>query len=133
MNMNKPKVLYHGRRDRVDILEPRQAAGYGGDADCEKAVYAVAVREWAIPFAITFAPTGSDAVFFVDTESSPPRIRLRKTEVRWNETGYLYTLPADAFERIDDRQWVSYSPVAPIRVEKINPTDFREWIEFEET
>lgn len=129
--MSKPKFLYHGGRNRVEILEPKQAVGFGGDADCRKAVYAVAVREWAIPFAIAFAPVAPDAVFSVDTESSPPRIRLKNTEVRWYGTGYLYTLPSDTFEQIDDQQWVSYSPVKPVQVEEIDPSDFKEWIEFE--
>jgi hypothetical protein len=131
--MRKPKVLYHGDRSRVDILEPKQAVGFDGDADCQKAVYAVAIREWAIPFAITFSPTAPDAVFSVDTESGPPRIRLKNTEVKWDEKGYLYTLATDTFEQIDDKQWGSYSAVTPVEVEEIDPADFREWIEFEVT
>lgn len=129
--MSKPEILYHGARNRVGILEPKQAIGFGGDADCQTAIYAVAVKEWAIPFAITFVPTASDAVFFVDTDVTPPRIRLKKTEVNWDKAGYLYTLPADSFEQIDDQQWVSYSPVTPLQVEEIDPAEFRKWMVFE--
>lgn len=130
--MRKPKFLYHGDRNRLELLEPKQAIGFGGGADCQTAVYAVAVGEWAIPFAITFTPTAPDAVFSVDTDRSPPRIRLHNTEVRWNETGYLYTLPADTFERIDGQQWVSYSAVKPVTVEEINAENFREWMDFDD-
>lgn len=131
MRMSKPELLYHGARGRVDVLEPKQAVGFGGDADYKKAVDAVAVREWAIPFAITFVPTAADAIFFADTDSSPPRICLKNTVVKWNEIGYLYTLPADTFERIDDKQWVSYSPVTPLWVERIEPEQFKEWMDCE--
>ncbi len=43
----------------------------------------------------------------------------------------LYTLQADTFEKIDCKQWVSYSPVTPVQVEEIDPVDFMRWIEFE--
>lgn len=129
--MSKPVLLFHGSCRRLEILAPNQAFGFGGDADCRKAVYAVAVRAWAIPFALAFAPTAPGASFSVDTESTPPRIRLRHCEVKWREKGYLYTLPADTFEQADDRQWVSYSPVTPLWVDEIDPGDFRDWIEFQ--
>lgn len=38
----KPQYLYHGDRRLLEILEPRQGVGFGGDADCHTAVYAVA-------------------------------------------------------------------------------------------
>jgi len=129
--VGKPKYLYHGDRNRAEVLEPRQAVGFGGEADCRKAIYAVAVREWAIPFALTLVPTAEDAVFHVDTESHPPRIRLKRTDVRWERIGYLYTLPAESFEKVDENQWVSYSPVRPVRMEEIDPKNFQEWVELE--
>src|SRR5690606_31729551 len=99
-------------------------------ADCQRAVYAVAHRDWAIPFALTFAPTSPQAVFSVDIDVSPPRIRLTDTAVCWEEAGYLYTLPSETFQRVDDHQWVSYEPVYPLRVDIIRPEDYRHWIEF---
>ncbi|MCC5857337.1 MAG: hypothetical protein JJT90_04220 [Ectothiorhodospiraceae bacterium] len=126
--MIRPEFLYHGSREYLEVLEPRQAVGFGGRADCQRAVYAVALRELAVPFAMTFVPTGPDAAFSVDTDCSPPRVHLRNTRVMWNAKGYLYVLPADTFERIDDRQWVSYSPVRPVMVEEIEPADFRAWV-----
>jgi hypothetical protein len=129
--MIKPIHLFHGRRYLVESLSPTQAFGFGGAADCQKAVYAVAEREWAIPFAITFTPTASDATFTIETESSPPSIRLKNTEVMWYQKGYLYTLPSGTFERIDEKQWVSYYPVKPEMIEEINPQDYRDWMVFE--
>lgn len=129
--MDKRKFLYHGDRNRVEFLAPKQGVGFGGPADCQKAVYAVAVREWAIPFAMSFVPTAPDAAFSVDITSRSPRIRLKNTQVMWQQVGYLYTLPADTFEQADEQQWVSYSPVVPLQVEEVNPLDFKEWIEFE--
>lgn len=128
--MNKPPQLYHGGRRLQQVLEPRQAVGFGGEGDCQRAVYAVAHRDWAIPFALTLVPASQQAVFSVDIDVSPPRIRLKETAVRWKEAGYLYTLPSETFQRIDDHQWVSYEPVRPLRVDIITPEDYRHWIEF---
>ncbi|MDW7774018.1 MAG: hypothetical protein SCH71_14120 [Desulfobulbaceae bacterium] len=130
--MDKPEYLYHGDRNRQEVLEPRQAVGAGGEPDCRNAVYAVAARELAIPFAITFVPTAKEAVFSVDTETKPPRFRLRNTDVRWDKIGYLYTLPSNSFEKADERQWVSYSPVRPVRIEEIDPKDYRGWFDNEQ-
>ncbi|MCK9262510.1 MAG: hypothetical protein M0R18_01680 [Deltaproteobacteria bacterium] len=126
--VDKPGYLYHGSRHRLEILEPRQAIGLGGEADCRKAVYAVSVWEWAIAFAFAFVPTADDAVFSVDTETNPPRILLQSTDVEWDRKGYLYTLPSETFEQADDLQWVSYSPVKPLSVEEIDPRQYRAWI-----
>ncbi len=126
--MIRPEFLYHGSRECLEILQPRQAVGFGGPADCLRAVYAVALRELAIPFALTYVPTGPDAAFSVDTDCSPPRVRLRNTRVKWDSKGYLYVLPADTFEQIDERQWVSYSPLKPVKTEVIQAVDFREWV-----
>lgn len=126
--MDKPEYLYHGDRIRMDVLEPGQAVGFG-EQDCRKAVYAVAVKEWAIPFALTFQPTAEGAIFSVDIECSPPRIRLKNAVVEWDRSGYLYILPSDTFEQVDEQQWVSYSKVVPIHIERVDPEAFREWVD----
>jgi len=51
--MEAPKYLCHGDRNHLEILDPKQAVGFGGEGGCRKAVYAVSIREWAIPFAWT--------------------------------------------------------------------------------
>lgn len=111
------------------MLQPTQGVGYG-PADGMCGVYALAERELAIPFALSYRPVKSGAVFSVDTSRRPPRIILKDTEVEWDRPGYLYTVEADLFRRIDGEQWLSEAPVVPVNIEEIAPELFRAWVEY---
>ena len=45
-----------------------------------------------------------------------------------SKPGFLYIVPSDSFEQIDDEQWVSYGPVEPCDKIRINPKDFLHWL-----
>ncbi|MFA7554977.1 MAG: hypothetical protein WCY88_12055 [Spongiibacteraceae bacterium] len=124
-----PKYLYHGSRQKVTYLTPSQALGYSSPSDNEYGIYAVAERELAIPFAISFRPLSDNAVFSVDTSSRPPRILLIDTKVDWEKVGYIYKVSGESFELVAEDQWVSTGPVAPVSVEEVNPKSYRHWIE----
>lgn len=108
---------------------PKQAVGYSGPADNESGIYAVARRELAIPFAISFVSKSSDALFSVDTSCQPPRIILRDTEVVWGTIGYVYKVPSATFELVAPDQWLSRVPVIPVAVEEVDPRQYEDWIE----
>lgn len=125
--MNKPRYLYHGTREKLDLLEPTQGVGYG-KADNEHGVYAVSEQELAIPFAISYRPRGKGAFFSVETSKRPPRIVLKDTDIDWSQVGYVYKVKSETFEKIDSEQWLSKAPVEPVEVEEIRPESYREWI-----
>ncbi|MFC4257546.1 hypothetical protein ACFOZ5_00720 [Marinobacter lacisalsi] len=127
--MKKPEHLYHGFRQRMDLLKPSQGVGYG-KADDRYGIYAVSERALAIPFAIAYWPLAKNAAFSVDTTTLPPHILLKHTDVEWDEMGYLYTVSSDSFEQVDTDQWVSRDPVVPVSVEEVRPEDYRSWIEY---
>lgn len=128
INMLKPDYLYHGSPKKLEILKPSQAIGFSGAGDNEHAVYAVACYELAVAFALTLTAQTHTAVFSVDTQSNPPVIRLKDTLIDWQKTGYIYKLPLTSFQLIAPDQWVSYEPVIPVEVFKINPIDYKNWI-----
>ncbi|GGY60731.1 hypothetical protein [Marinobacter zhanjiangensis] len=127
--MKKPEFLYHGSRQRMDVLKPSQGVGYGKEDD-RYGIYAVSEWALAIPFAIAYRPLAENATFFVDTATLPPRILLKNTDVEWDETGYLYTVRSDLFEQVDSDQWISTDLVEPVSMEEIRPEDYRSWIEY---
>lgn len=127
------KFIYHGSKRKLEVLEPNQAFGFGGEADCQNGVYGVVNPSLAIPFALKIAAVSSNSVFKVDTEVNPPKITLVNCELDWSHRGYLYKLPIESFEKLDQYQWVSRVPVIPVEVTEINPEDYRGWVVEETT
>jgi hypothetical protein len=129
LSMHKPEYLYHGARRKHEILEPSQGIG-PGEIDNEFGVYAVSKLEWAILFAFTFYPIGKGALFSMDPLKNPPEIILEKTEVDWNQIGYVYKVKSDTFEPLDSTQWLSKVVVKPVEVICIDPNDYQQWITY---
>ena len=111
--MEKPKYLYHGSRYKVDILEPRQASGLPEENGTEFGVYAYERQEMVIPFSLTITPF-EDGKMGIQVDDATGIVTLSAGV--WDETaiGYIYQLPSETFEMIDDLQWVSRQPVKPI-------------------
>jgi hypothetical protein len=84
-----PKTyLWHGSREKISVLEPRQAADTGGaEGSNQTAIYATADPKVAIAMALT--TKGSDTgMFLPDTQ-----IILFKGKIRKGESVYLHKLP----------------------------------------
>lgn len=124
--------LYHGSPvANIEVFEPRPARGMGPDKDKLVAVYATHSKEFAIPFAL---PLEADDVghlgWFLEfpDELDHPVVALKAGVVNFARKGYLYRLPSESFEQIDELQWVSYAPVTPLDVSVIDPNDYAHWI-----
>jgi len=129
----KPPILYHGSRTYHTQLTPGQAIGFSGEADNECGVYAVARRDLAVAFALSYIPKSDQALFSIDTDSCPPKVKLLNTTVDWSAQGYLYALSSDTFEQISLDQWLSRQPVTPVEITEIDPTQYRDWVEYVDT
>jgi hypothetical protein len=125
----KPAYLYHGSRTLTAVLVPRPARGVGPDKDRLCAVYASHVREFAIAFALPFVPT-EDGSYAWRMDFDPNHIEVMVIAGRLDVTrkGYLYRVPSATFAPVDDLQWVSYDPVAPLDYRLIDPADYAHWI-----
>ncbi len=134
--MDRPAFLYHGSPVRLDRLEPRPARGVGPEHDMLTAVYATHHRAVAIAFALGSMPDEEGHVSWtldLDKldEGGHPRIVYTAGGPRLGATGYVYIVPSDTFEPVDDRQWVSFVPVTPASVEAISVDEYLHWVTYE--
>lgn len=127
--MNKPKFLYHGSRYKLDIIKPHQAYGLPDEKGNEYGIYAYEKYEMAIPFSLTIKPfeNGSLNIYFSDETSD-----VTIYEGIWDETavGYIYKLPSDTFEKLDELQWLSKKEVIPIECKVYRGIDYKDRITF---
>ncbi len=127
--MKEIKFLYHGRRFLENILKPSQTTGIGSAKNSLYAIYASQDRNFAIPFALSIiADKSNSCVWELSFEDGNPRIIIKTGKLDTSKVGYLYKVPKDAFEKIDEYQWVSYKPVKPIEYEIIDPKEYLQWI-----
>lgn len=125
---DRPGYLYHGSPALLQVIEPRAARGIGAEHDRLAAVYASHQRRFAIPFALTIVRTESGGYgWSMSLEEGEPRIQILAGHLDLSRHGYLYRVPADTFEPIDERQWVSYEPVLPLDYEVVQPQDYLHW------
>ena len=127
----KPKLLYHGSQYLIDVLMPRQANGQC-EAEARMGIYAAATMEEVIPFALPFrfypdCPEGK-----LSFDSDGINSYLRYGSVNPNGKGYVYVLPSDSFELFDEWEWLSVTPVKPLRVIEISVKDYWHTITFSE-
>ncbi|MBN2642781.1 MAG: hypothetical protein JXR78_14100 [Victivallales bacterium] len=123
--MSTSSYLYHGstRKIKGKILLPSQAddlAKRPENLHC--AVYATDVKEIAIAMAIISCKgVMSSSLIF---KQEPFGIIYEG----WPKQKYvyLYTLPKREFEKTtaNEKQWISYKPVQPIKVQKLLVADY---------
>ena len=127
--MDKPKFLYHGSRYKLDIIKPHQAYGSPDEKGNEYGIYAYEKYEMVIPFSLTITPfeNGRLNIYFSDETSD-----VTIYEGIWDETaiGYIYKLPSDTFEKLDDLQWLSTKAVVPIECTIYKGIDYKDRITF---
>ncbi len=129
MRNNSPPYLYHGSQALVDVLQPRTARGVGPEADQLCALYASHERHFAIPFAFPIAPNENGGyAWSMSFDNHEPRVMIEEGRLDLCRVGYLYRVPADTFEPIDEYQWISYEPVTPLDYEIIHPEVYAHWI-----
>jgi len=121
----KPKNLYHGsiRKIKGNKFTPRQAEDLGKlPENLHKAVYATNVKEIAIAMAIISCKgvNGSSLSF-----KKKPYGTIYKG---WPKQKYiyLYILPSDTFVQMggSGKQWASFKPVKPLKVNKLKISDY---------
>ena len=127
----KPKVLYHGSKYRFDIVKPHQANGTC-ETESKMGIYAVATKDEAVPFALPFRwypdEPGGKLLFNTDGKKS----YLQYGSINPNGKGYIYVLPSDTFELVNEWEWVSSVEVKPIEVIEICVKDYMNTITFSE-
>ena len=129
--MIKPKIVYHGSKALYDIIKPQQAHGM-----CEEesimGIYAVSTKDEAIPFALPFRwyPDCPDGRLSFDSDGM--KSYLHYGSIDPNGKGYIYVLPSDTFELVNEWEWVSKSEVKPIDVIEIKVKDYMHTISFSE-
>lgn len=129
--MNKPRYLYHGSRTLVTELTPRPAHGVGPANDRLCAVYASHVADFAIAFALPLTPNENGGYAWkMDFDPDKLEIIVLAGRLDLSGTGYLYRVPSDTFELIDDLQWVSYEPVVPVDYEVVDPAEYAHWVRY---
>ena len=130
MKIPKPTHLYHGSPEDIDRIEPRPARGVGPEKDRLNAVYATHIRNLAIVFSLPFTPNENGNLSFrVSLQADKPEIHLEAGSLDASRPGFLYMVPSDSFEQLDDEQWVSYGPVEPCGKIQTNPKDFLHWLQ----
>ncbi len=132
LTMNdKPKFLYHGSKYCFDIVKPSQAHG-NCEEDSKLGIYAVATKEEAIPFALPFRwyPDEPGGKLLFNTEGKNSYLEYGSIDP--NGKGYIYVLPADTFELVNEWEWVSSVEVKPIERIEISVKDYMNTITFSE-
>ncbi len=127
--MKEIEFLYHGSRFLTEIIKPNQATGIGSTKDSLYAIYASQDKNFAIPFALPIiADESKSCVWELTFKNGNPKIIIKTGKLDTSKVGYLYKVPKDTFEQIDEYQWVSYRLVKPIEYEIIDPKGYLHWI-----
>ena len=129
--MKKPDVVYHGSQYLFDVVKPKQACGIS-NAEAQMGIYAAATLEEVIPFALPFRwyPDSPEGRRLFDTEGI--KSYLHYGSIDPNGKGYVYVLPSDTFELVDEWEWVSRTEVEPIEIIEISVKDYWNTITFSE-
>ncbi|MBR6018757.1 MAG: hypothetical protein IK055_00900 [Lachnospiraceae bacterium] len=95
-------------------------------------IYAAATMEEVITFALPFRwyPDSPEGKLSYDSDGI--RSFLRYGSIDPEGKGYIYVLPAETFELVDDWEWVSRTEVKPIEVIEIRVKDYWDTISFSE-
>ena len=128
---DRPEVVYHGSQHLFDVLIPRHAKGQC-EAESQIGIYAATTMEETIPFALPFRYYPDEPGGKLSRDSDGINSYLRYGSIDPHGKGYVYVLPAESFELVDEWQWVSKVPVKPIDVVEILVEDYWHTITFSE-
>lgn len=119
------RFLFHGSHDEIEILEPRDpVTDATGDADNKVlAVYAYSSAALSVQRAIVNrANLDSEWEILGGTDPNNQDVPLLATTPNLVLTdGFVYVLPRGSFRKTGGYQWISESPIAPIKTIKVNP------------
>jgi hypothetical protein len=119
----KPQYLYHGSKHKVDILIPHPANGLQEEHGTEYGVYAYESINAVLPFTLSIIPYSSGNIAIqVDDDTGITTISAGLFDE--DAKGYIYKVTSDTFEKLDERQWLSRTPVIPVEVFTVNSKDF---------
>ncbi len=114
------EYLWHGSKNRNEVLVPRQARDTGGAESSNKnAVYATPIEDVAIAMGMT--TPGSETGMFPDD----PQMVLFKGKIRKGEMVYLHKVPKDLFIKHNSREYYSkpdVKEITPIEIKEV-PVD----------
>lgn len=82
------------------------------------AVYATHIREIAIAFAalMPLPEKGRSSWRLSIEQDGSPQIKYLAGRPNLGGVGYVYRLPSETFEPLDEYQWVSFVPVVPVDI-----------------
>ncbi len=121
---DKPKYLYHGSDERVDVLVPHQAEDSLNEAGSQYGVFATSNRDVALAFALGAVPDEAGRVTRVIRSLNPVKMIFIQGRPNLGGRGYLYKMSSEGFEQVDELQWVCRESVKPLEVLEINVDDY---------
>ena len=128
---DKPKVVFHGSQYLFDTIAPQYAHGRC-ETESQMGIYAAATMDEVIPFALPFRFYPDEPGGKLSRDSDGINSYLRYGTINPHGKGYVYVLPSESFELVDEWQWVSKAPVKPIEVIEISVKDYWHTISFSE-
>jgi len=119
--MTRPKVLYHGSTERVEVLQPHQADDWKFEGGRRFGVYASSNRDVALAFALGAVPDEDGNCIRTMRRADPdyPKMVFVKGHPNFGGKGYLYELPRRGFRPAGADQWVCDHAVRPMEVIEI--------------
>lgn len=125
----KPEYLYHGSPCKADVLLPHAANGLPEENGTECGVYSYEKPEDVLPFTLSIQPyrNGTKSVH-VDDATGVTTIAAGILDD--SRPGYMYKVPSNSFEKLDDRQWLSRVPVIPTEVTVVQAADYLDKVKF---
>jgi len=115
--------LWHGSRNKHDVLYPHQAVDTGGKEESNKnAVYATPNAKFAIAMGLT--TPGSDNAMF----PNDPQMVLFKGGIRKGEMVYLHKVPKDLFIKHNGREWYSKPEVKEVKPIEVIAVPVDKWL-----
>lgn len=122
--MGKPKYLYHGSSERVDVLLPHQAQDFLEEVGTQHGIFATPNRDVALAFALGAVPDNTGGITRVITSLNPVKMVFLQGHPNFGGKGYLYTLSSDEFEEVNPLQWLCRKSVTPLETLEINVDDY---------
>jgi len=126
--MTRPKILYHGGPWELEgeVLVPKQAKCFEGKPENSyNAVYATDIKELALAMAIIGCKGNGVTLSVLSLTTRKPPYGIIYEGWPKQEEIYLYTLESHRFHKAGSsgRQWISFKPVKPSKIERLAVKD----------